>query len=140
MLLDVTGSNVTWLSFWYLQPSDANGLGGFSSMLPTEDEEADVPGRDSACCPGGDCCHSCSGHITTSPFVQCGGPHQVISQAYIYNLKQHVFIEKTRKLVVTNHLENLAFVYGLQTTFFVETATQPLMAYNCKYYLNYLDI
>lgn len=106
MLLDVTQPkyDVTWLSFWCLQPSDADGLGGLSSMLPTEDEEADVTGRDRACCPGGDCCHSRSGHIPASTFVQCGGPHQVISEADIHSLKQHVSIEKMRKLVVAKYL------------------------------------
>lgn len=70
-------------------------------MLPTEDEEANVPGRDRACCPGRDCCHSCSGHIATSPSVQCGGPHQVISEADNHSLKQH---QTPRELVVAKYL------------------------------------
>lgn len=92
-------SDVTWFSFCCLQPSDAHGLGGIGSMLPTEDEEADFTGRDRASCPRGDCCHSCPGHIPTSPFIQCGGPHQVISEADSHSPKPNMPIEKMRELV-----------------------------------------
>lgn len=85
LLLNITYKsrtcNMTWFSFCCLKSSNADGLGSFSSMLPTKAEEADIPGGDRTCCPRGDCCHSCPCDVLTGPAIQCGGPHQVISLA-----------------------------------------------------------
>ena len=50
-------------------------------MLPTKAEEADITGGDGTCCPRGDCRHGCSCNLPAGPFVQCGGPYQVIPLA-----------------------------------------------------------
>lgn len=64
--------------FLWIQSSDADGLGSFSPLLPTKAKEADITSGDSACCPRGDCCHSCPCNVPTGPPIQCRGPHQVI--------------------------------------------------------------